>query len=273
MKSSDEKGNYRFVFSSCLRLAMFSVKGIAAVLMVVALVAISGADDVVETVRDKLTVPYGFSLQYVIDGTMGDSMLFFMPVLCALPYAAGYVEDLKSGAVRLILPRTRRVDYLLGKITACMAAGGLTLAIGVTISAVLALILLRPLEVAAVAEGTLSSDAVAAARMHELIKRLWEQLMFLFLSGMLWSGFGMLASGVTESGYVAYLSPFILYYLLIIICERYFTGIKVIYPKEWINPGEWWPYGRVGVAILMAELLLLLVTAFIAIGEKRLSRL
>jgi hypothetical protein len=51
------------------------------------------------------------------------------------------------------------------------------------------------------------------------------------------------------------------------------VGIKVIYPKEWINPGEWWPYGRVGVAILMAELLLLLVTAFIAIGEKRLSRL
>lgn len=81
----------------------------------------------------------------------------------------------------------------------------------------------------------------------------------------------MLVSSFTGSRYVAYLSPFIVYYLLIIMCERYFLGIRVLYPKEWMNPGEWWPMGRLGVVVWLAELSGLIVLAFRAQGEKKLE--
>ena len=63
----------------------------------------------------------------------------------------------------------------------------------------------------------------------------------------------MLAS-VTKSRYMAYIGPFVVCYILIILYERYFDFLYVLYPREWINPSDKWVLGSWGVAILLIVL-------------------
>ena len=61
-------------------------------------------------------------------------------------------------------------------------------------------------------------------------------LVTLSFSGMLWALIGLTLASVTTNRYMAYTSPFILYYLLIILHERYFRSIPLISPHEWTLP-------------------------------------
>ena len=258
-------------FGTFFRHSFCSPAGLAAIAAVPVIIGISGADQIIDAVRQGITFSYGFPLNYVLQGVGGDVMTFLIPLLCALPCSAGYVDDMKSGAVRLILPRSSKKDYLLGKILSCMVSGGLVLACGIALASALAVALLRFFEAPAAAQGALSAGSAAAAQIRSLGLELFWKTLLCVLSGMVWAGVGMLASAFTGSRYVAYLSPFIVYYLLIILCERYFSGIRVLYPKEWLAPGEWWPFGKIGAAAWLAELAVLIVLAFLAQGEKRLE--
>ena len=70
---------------------------------------------------------------------------------------------------------------------------------------------------------------------------------------------------------MAYAAPFIIYYLLIILHERYFTELYVLYPKEWLEPTQAW--GGWGAAILVVLLTALGGVVFAAQARRRLERL
>ena len=259
------------VFASNLRQCLFSTVGAAVIIAVPVIIGISGSDQILDAVRKGTKFSYGFPLQYVLDGLGGDATTFLIPLLSALPSAAGYVDDLKCGVIRLILTRSTKKDYLLGKIISSMAIGGLIMGCGIAISAAAALALLQPLESPTVAVGAMSASSAGAAQLGGLaIQLLWKSLLCI-LSGMVWAGFGMLASSFIGSRYVAYLAPFILYYLLVILCERYITGVRILYPKEWLSPGGWWPLGNLGAAAWLLELAVLIVLGFLVRGMKRLE--
>ena len=76
------------------------------------------------------------------------------------------------------------------------------------------------------------------------------------VSLLLWraASVGMLFSNLTMSRYMAYASPFVIYYVLIILYERYFPVVYVLYPKEWLAPSSLWLYGNAGVLMIVAEL-------------------
>ena len=76
----------------------------------------------------------------------------------------------------------------------------------------------------------------------------------MFASGAFWASIGMLFSNLTMSRYMAYASPFVIYYVLIILYERYFPVVYVLYPKEWLAPSSLWLYGNAGVLMIVAEL-------------------
>lgn len=71
-------------------------------------------------------------------------------------------------------------------------------------------------------------------------------------------------AALTDSKYMAYASPFVLFYLLIILYERYFDKLFVLYPREWLNPSPRWVFGKIGVAVLLTEFSLLMALAFFA---------
>ena len=50
---------------------------------------------------------------------------------------------------------------------------------------------------------------------------------------------------------MAYAAPFVIYYVLVFLSERYFHGIYVINPKEWLAPKEFWIGGDWGIILLL----------------------
>jgi hypothetical protein len=63
------------------------------------------------------------------------------------------------------------------------------------------------------------------------------------LSGALWAMLGMLLSTVTMNTYMAYAAPFILYYVLIILQERYARDIFMLNPQNYLTLTGTWPFG------------------------------
>ena len=94
----------------------------------------------------------------------------------------------------------------------------------------------------------------------------------LFLNGGLWAVMGMTMSTIMESKYIAYASPFIVYYLLVILYERYFPNAWLLYPKNWLDP-EIWPYGVRSAAAFLLELTVLAGIVFYIRGKRRLELL
>jgi len=102
---------------------------------------------------------------------------------------------------------------------------------------------------------------------------LMETALMFFASGALWSLVGLTLATLTNSKYMAYASPFVLFYLLTILYERYFDRLFVLYPREWLNPSSRWMFGRVGVAVLLIEFSVLMALAFAFAAKRRLERI
>ena len=99
-----------------------------------------------------------------------------------------------------------------------------------------------------------------------------SQLALVFFNGGLWTVVGMALSTVMESKYIAYISPFIVYYLLVILYERYFPDAWLLYPRNWLDP-EIWPYGVGSAVVFLLELTFFAGLLFYFRGRRRLESL
>ena len=52
--------------------------------------------------------------------------------------------------------------------------------------------------------------------------------------------------------YMAYGLPFVCYYMLIILKERYFTEMYAMYPAEWMKCEQDWGMGNFGIWVFLA---------------------
>ena len=240
----------------------------------------SRADVLAELIRSGNGIPASFFLTFVQDGMQTDTMRFLFPLLCALPYAFRFGEDLRCGVIRLILARSSRQAYLRRTIAYGTVAGGLL----VTAGMILAIGISFPV-----------FFLINRGHGQSWLPGVWETVLpalirtgFLyFSSGCLWTAVGMLCSVFSASLPAACLSPFIAYYLLIILYERYFSYREIfyseifyseifygeiLYPKAWIQPGESWPLGGWSAGIWALELAVLISFLFLRAAERRLSR-
>lgn len=234
--------------------------GIIGVILVILL---SSVQDILEAFRAEELLANGFHDTLISKALTSDGMTLALPILAALPFTSSFVDDIKSGFVKEYLPRTTTRSYITGKIVACAVSGGLVLAIGVFASYVITALMFSPME------AGLAKGAEAPAYFGELMGR----VLLFFCSGAFWSMVGMTFATVTNSKYMAYASPFVIYYVLIILCERYFKGFYALYPKEWINPSDAWMWGNTGVTLLLLELIIIVSLAFYAAAKRRLSQL
>ena len=105
-----------------------------------------------------------------------------------------------------------------------------------------------------------------------VIDGLIEICFLLFVNGGFWSVVGMAMSTLMESKYISYATPFVLYYLLVILYERYFSDLFIIYPKTWTDPAAW-PFGCWGAAIFLLEMTLIFAILFAFRAGRRLQQL
>ena len=248
---------------AAIRQAVFSKDFLIGFLGVIAVVFLSSFPDVLDALRAKGTLENGFHHQLIAGALGSDAMIFALPVIAALPFAASFVSDLKSGFITYYLHRTSRRTYIAGRCIACGLAGGLVFVLGIIVSYLISALVFTPME------DPVSREAATLALYAGFLK----SLVLVFLSGTIWSLCGLTLSAMTGSKYMAYASPFILYYILIILHERYFKKLYVLYPKEWIRPSSRWILGDWGVILLLSGLTAAVSALFFLTVKRRISQL
>lgn len=224
---------------------------------------LSTVQDVLLAFRSEELLQNGFHHTCVMNALASDAMTLTLPIIAALPFTSSFIDDIKSGFVKEYLPRTTKSGYLLGKIFGSLVSGGLSVSLGVLLGYLVAALVFSPME-AALEPG-------AAARPY--FEELMGKALLFFCSGAFWSLVGLTLATLTNSKYMAYASPFVLYYVLIILYERYFDTLYVLYPKEWTNPSAFWMWGNAGVVLLLLELSIISGLLFFHAAKRRLEQI
>lgn len=187
--------------------------------------------DMIRAITSKGFV-IGFLFELLVLITAGwDSDLFRMivPVVCTLPYTVTWLKEYEYGFVKSCLPRTSIISYIMGKFLACGISGGLLEILGVGI--------------------------------YNVWK--WKEpldcsYLLLFLNGFLWAEIAAVLAAWSRNRYLAYGGSFVIYYLLVILHERYFQGLYCLYPYEWFQPEHTWVFGVQGVILLLIGIISIL---------------
>ncbi len=224
---------------------------------------LSSLQDMLSGFRSEQLLSPGFHDSLIMNALSSEAMALALPILCALPYTASFIDDVKSGFIKEYLPRTTVSRYIAGKAVACAISGGLVLALGIFIAYGFAALLFLPME----------AYPQPGAEIPNYFRRLMETALMFFASGAFWSLTGLTFATLTYSRYMAYASPFVLFYVLIILYERYFDKLFVLYPREWLNPSSRWMFGKIGVAMLLIEFSVLMALAFAYAAKRRLGRI
>lgn len=217
-------------------------------------------DPVIRTYRENGVFAEGFFLKLLIQGFQSEALSSFLPIFAVIPFGGCFVDDLKSKFARFFLIRSRYRAYIVSRILVCFLSGGLAILSGALIAWGTTAAVLIPME--------REIEGLELAR----ISGLAEICFLLFLNGGFWSIVGMAMSTIMESKYISYATPFVFYYLLVILHERYFADLFFIYPKTWTAPAAW-PFGCWGAAIFLLEMTLIFAILFVFRAGRRLQQL
>lgn len=225
----------------------------------VAVIALASADSLIRVCRERQMLEYGYHTNLVLSALQSDTVAPFLPILAVLSFSAVYIDDVKSKFARFFLIRTNYTIYLVSRILVCFLSGGIVISAGILLAWGLSTLFLLPIEKTATATS-------------ESTNLLLETCVLLFLDGGFWSVVGMAMSTIMESKYISYATPFVFYYLLVILYERYFSDLFTIYPKNWTDPTAW-PFGCWGAAIFLLEMTIIVAVLFAFRAGRRLQQL
>ena len=228
-------------------------------ILTAAVIMMNFVDPVIRAYRESLFI-VGFHVDLLLKGFQSDALLSFLPILSALPFSGCFVDDLKSKFARFFLIRSSYRTYIVSRIIVCFLAGGLAILSGALVAWGTTAAVLIPIEQ--------EIEGMEPAAIDGLI----EICFLLFVNGGFWSVVGMAMSTLMESKYISYATPFVLYYLLVILYERYFSDLFIIYPKTWTFPPAW-PFGCWGAAIFLLEMTLIFGIVFAFRAGRRLQQL
>lgn len=143
-----------------------------------------------------------------------------LPVTVALPYSTAWINEYRNGFIKEYLPRCGVMSYIAGKFLACVLSGGLM--------------------------------CVVSCKVAQIMQKdfMYEQYKLLFCCGMLWAGVASVMAAVSNSKYIAYGGSFVIFYILVILYERYFKGLYCLYPIEWYFPMHTWVFGEAGIILM-----------------------
>lgn len=231
---------------------LFGIAGMVLMMAVASINAISSIQGVLSN---------GFHAQLILSALTSDDVTLVLPILCTLPFATAFVDDIKSGFIKQYLPRSGVSAYIKGKIFASGLSGGLVLVAGLFIAYGISALVFTPMEAA------LKPDQIVEPYFAEIVTK----TLTLFLSGAFWSLTGFTLASMAMSRYMAYASSFVVYYVLIILHERYFADFYVLYPKEWLALSEPWVLQNLGVWIQLLMLCAVISLLFGMTAKRRLE--
>lgn len=213
---------------------------------------------VFEAILEKETLQYGWTLEFVLDTLGQEKLIFLLPLLSAFPFAAAYEEERRCGLQKLAISRVEKRYYLRSKMLTVAISGGAIVVGGAVALFVVACVMFRRYE------------AAPCMGEYSKISEYGKLLMRYFLFGALWAELGLFFSTLLNQKVMAWLSPFMTYYLLIIGYERYFSMCHILYPIEWIRGAQGWPTDW-SCCLWMGILLCVVGLNFYTLGTRRLQ--
>lgn len=237
-----------------------NIRAAFGILSMAVLIFLSSSDTLLQAFPVVSFMPNNYHTDFILNALRSDVIAPFIPILAVLPFTTSYIDDVKTKIARFFLIRTSYTSYLVSRVVICFLSGGFVVGAGILLAWVASALLFLPVEKAA--EVPSESTAI-----------LLKTCGLLFMNGGLWAVAGMAMSTIMESKYIAYASPFVIYYLLVILYERYCPDYFLIFPREWFNPSNRWPFGYLGSAIFMLELTLMFVLLFLFRAKRRLQEL
>lgn len=185
-----------------------------------------------------------------------DTALLFLPLTVPLAAAGKAQEELKSRYVLFLTARAGKKRYLAGKIYGAALSGG-----AMVIAAMVILI-------AILIPWCADIPDLSAPMAMQSVKRLFPGMVCGFLNGAFWALAGSGAAVITRNSYLGYALPFILYYVLTVFQERYYSNLFLLSPRQWAYPS------RYGAGVCAGILLVLGAAAALLLGkvmERRLT--
>lgn len=258
------KAGVNRTISSCMRQAFTGIPFVLAVVgLLLAFVSggFSSLWTAVSSYKEKL-LEYGMHFTVFQTACGSEAVHLLLPVFSALPFTASFLDDVDSGFLKSYLPRAGRSHYVAGKLLAVGISGGAVCVAAIGIYYNILRLMLLPME------------KCAAAGSAGYGKDVGRVCVLFFCAGLLFSLLGMLFSILTSSKYMAFASPFVLEYVLIILHERYLKKLYMIDPKEWLTPtADVWFMGQFGVFLYMMLLILLVLLILALVMTRRLEEL
>lgn len=90
-----------------------------------------------------------YHTEFVLIALRSETLAPFIPILAVLPYAASYIDDLKSKFARAFLIRADYITYLISRILVCFLSGDLVITAGTLLAWGASALLFLPMEKAA----------------------------------------------------------------------------------------------------------------------------
>ncbi len=182
----------------------------------------------------ELPLASGTFLQYYKTALASQGILFLIPIISVLPEGAVYVKESSNGFLKLYITRISRMDYIKRKIFLIYVGGFLPFFAAGVVAFLFSFLAFYPLEL----KGVIEKESV------------WEVLFLLlricFVGGITAEISGIFAA-VFRNYYMAYGLPFVCYYLLIILKDRYLPDLYAMYPGEWVLPKQDWGTNGMGI--------------------------
>ena len=166
------------------------------------------------------------------DALSSDLVLLAVPILCAIVYTSSFVDDVASGYIKFYRQRCGTRPYILARAVSTALSGGLALFTGIAAAYLIFYGIFAPFEKMPSPEDMSALSAAPLSLFWDLL----AQAVLFMLCGSLWALVGQLFASLTMSRYAAYASPFIFYYVLVILAERYLKDAYALNPKHWLSP-------------------------------------
>ncbi|MBR4636540.1 MAG: hypothetical protein IKO51_09315 [Clostridia bacterium] len=252
-------------FITDIRRSVFSFRWLAAAVLIAGavLTAVLTDSTYIETMR--YFRQHGGALDSLFAHTVmakalsNDMLLAVLPIAAALPFSTAVIEDVKSGYIKQYLPLVSKRSYAVSKLCSCALASVLAVTVGLGLVYFGIYAYHMPLQKA----FELADEQRAAA---ELFGSNLEIMLRCLPAAALWSALALLAGTAGMNKFLAYISPFICYYVLVIIAERYFRDVLVLNPKNYITAsGDW---GGSPAVISSLTALAAMLAAYFAIAAK-----
>lgn len=186
----------------------------------------------------ELPLAAGSFLDYYKKALEAKILLFLIPIAAVLPAGAVYVRESSGGFLKFYITRIGRNAYIARKLVQIYLSGFFIFCLAGLFVLLICFLCIYPLEI----KDTIPPDKV------------WDALAPLLrisLTGGIFSGFSGIFAAAFQNYYMAYGLPFVCYYLLIIIHERYLPDLYTIYPSEWIQCKQYWGNTNSGIWVFL----------------------